>query len=152
VGSSSGSEDRREDLRATAVPEPVYIEACFQAYPRERKGKGATARAVAIPEDGRVRIARFLLERPGYPLLDVFRAIAKTHDFPPAMADFLAEPWDAESTIRAAKGREPAEAPNPTLQAAAAEGEAWENMTAEEQAAERERYRQGLQAIRRNIA
>lgn len=101
-GELSSEEGSREDLRATAVPKPAYIEACFKAYPRERRGKNAANRAVPIPEDARVRIARFLLERPGYPLLEVFRAVAKTCDFPPALADFLAEPWDAESTLRAA--------------------------------------------------
>jgi hypothetical protein len=120
------------------VPEPAYIEACFRAYPRERRGKGATARAVAIPEDARVRIARFLLEKPAYPLLEVFHAIAKTHDFPPAMADFLADPWDAESTLRVARGTPTsAGGQRPELEQRAArearEAVEWESLTQAEQ-------------------
>lgn len=106
--SEVGEEEKRSN--AKAVPKPAYVEACFQAYPRERRGKGATARIVAIPNDARVRIARFVLDRPDYPLLRVFRAIAKTMDFPPAMADVLRDPPHPDSLLRAAGD---AEVPKP---------------------------------------
>jgi uncharacterized protein YdaU (DUF1376 family) len=138
VGSGS-LEEGREDLRATPVPKPELVEACFRAYPRTRRGDRASNRTVAIPVDARKRIALFLLERPGYPLLQVFHAIAKTCDIPPGLADFLADPWDAEATLRAAGGAAGPSRPSADLEALkakeAAEAAAWEDMSAEEQAA-----------------
>lgn len=150
VGSGS-SEEGREDLRATAVPKPEYVEACFQAYPRTRRGDRASNRAVAIPADARKRIALFLLDRPGYRLLHVFHAIAKTCDIPPGLADFLADPWDEDATLRAAGGAAGPARPAvelERLQAKAAEDAArWEDMSAEEQAAALQKAQENLNRI-----
>lgn len=150
---SSSDQEEREDQYASAVPKPEFIEACFQAYPRTR-GKGAANRAVAIPENARELIAVFLLERPAYPLLDVFRAIATSCDFPPGMADFLAAPWDAESTLRSAQtpGKaKPAGKPAWQVEAetrAARESAEWNDLTEAEQQAKLREFREQAEKVK----